>query len=300
MKKTVCEKYVTYDMQREYAQSLKEKYEMISLATAGKSLMEKDIIALCIGEGKRNVLYVGGTHGMEYVTTYILFKFAEELCYTVSTDENICGFSGKEICEKARLVIIPCFNPDGTDIALKGIEGCGNRKEEIYDICKFDFSSWNANANGVDLNHNFNADWYSLRDYEAQGGITGPSPRRFGGYYPESEPETKAIVEFLRKVHFHRLYSFHSQGEEIYYDYNDKSPEKSLHIAKMLGAVTDYTLVKNEGHCSSGGLKDWFIEEFKEPGFTIEVGKGENPLPAESYDEIYERVKPLLVLGLML
>ena len=41
-------------------------------------------------------------------------------------------------------------------------------------------------------------------------------------------------------------------------------------------------------------MKDWFLEEFHRPAFTIEVGKGENPLPHTDLDAIYERVKPML------
>jgi len=38
---------------------------------------------------------------------------------------------------------------------------------------------------------------------------------------------------------------------------------------------------------SFAGYKDWFIQQFRRPGYTIEVGTGENPLPLEQFDEIY-------------
>ena len=96
------------------------------------------------------------------------------------------------------------------------------------------------------------------------------------------------------------LISFHSQGEEIFYEYGENTPEKAIYIAKIFSALTDYTLVKNEGLYSSGGLKDWFIEEFKRPAFTVEIGKGKNPLPLEDIDDIYDRLKGMMVTGLIL
>ena len=90
------------------------------------------------------------------------------------------------------------------------------------------------------------------------------------------------------------------QQEEIYYEYGKNTPKKSLYFAKMFSALTDYSLVKNEGLASSGGLKDWFIEEFKKPAFTVEIGKDKNPLPLESADEIYGRLEAMMTVGLML
>ena len=94
--------------------------------------------------------------------------------------------------------------------------------------------------------------------------------------------------------------SFHSQGEEIYYEYGKNTPEKSYTMARVFGAVSNYTLVKNSGHAASGGLKDWFIEEFKKPGFTIEIGEGENPLPLNQFRSIYENIESLMVMGMVM
>ena len=291
---------VTYEILEEYTARLKDKYDLIRLATCGKSVMGKELLSLCIGNGAKKILYVGGTHANEWITSLFLLRFCENLAEAFNNDSCMCGYEVRAILEKITFVLIPCFNPDGTDLFIKGISSCGNLKERIYDISKFDFSNWTANANGVDLNHNFNADWYSLRDYEEKQGILKPAPRRFGGFFPESEPETKAITHFLRKVAFDRLYSFHSQGEEIFYEYGKNTPKQSQFIAKALSGVSGYKIMKNDGHYNSGGLKDWFIEEFKKPAFTIELGKGKNPLPLKSFDDIYQTAEPLAVLGLML
>ncbi len=300
MEKIIKKSVISYDVLKDYVNKLKLSYPFLKVASCGKTVMGKSIYALCIGEGSKQVLYVGATHANEWITSLFLLDFCEELLKAESENSFIGGFEARDILKTTTLVIIPMLNPDGVDIAVKGIEGCGNLKEQIYDICKFDFSEWSANANGVDLNHNFNADWYSLRNFEEKNGILKPSSRRYGGKYPESEPETTALVKFLRNVEFERLYSFHSQGEEIFYSYKDFTPAKSYIIAQALAGVSGYCLVNNEGHYSSGGLKDWFIEEFKKPGFTIEIGKGKNPLPLDDYENIYSSLESLAVLGLIL
>ena len=282
MKRIVENNVMDYKTLEGYVKSLRDRFDDLQIATCGKSVLGREIYALLMGRGQRTVVFVGGTHGQEWLTSIILMRFCEDIL----SGESFCGYSAEELLSGVRLVVIPELNPDGIEIALQ-------RRADSETL-------WNANARGVDINHNFNADWYALRDFEEKQGILGPSPRRYGGPYPESEPETKAITRFLRSVDVDMLISFHSQGEEIYYEYGNNTPEKSLYIAKILASLTEYTLVKNEGHCAGGGLKDWFIEERRKPAFTIEIGKGQNPLPIADADEIYERIAPAMAVSLLL
>ena len=300
MLKIVKNEILTYSLYENLVKELNEKYKTLKITTCGKSLLGKEIFAFVIGEGKKNIVYVGGTHGIEWLTSLLLLKFTENLASAYENGSLLSGFNIKDILENKKLIIIPELNPDGIEIAIKGASACGKYKAENYEICKGDFSFWSANARGVDINHNFNADWYTLREAEKEAGINSPSPSRFGGLFPESEPETAAITRLCRRISVEMLITFHSQGEEIFYEYGKNTPEKALHIAKMFSALTDYTLVKNEGLYSSGGLKDWFIEEFKRTAFTIEMGKGKNPLPLEEVAGIYEKLEALMVVGTIL
>ena len=299
MKKILNGNNFVYSNYKKYISFLNKKFASITVADCGKSVLGKTIFGLVIGEGSENILYVGGTHGLEWITSLLLLRFTENLAEAYENNGCICGFNVTDILKNKRLIIIPELNPDGIDISLTGEEGCGIYKQQNIAICNGDFSGWSANARGVDINHNFNADWYTLREKEEKNNIFGPSPGRYGGRYPESEPETKAITRLCRNIDISLLVTFHSQGEEIYYEYGNNTPEKSLYIAKMLSSVTDYTLVKNEGLASSGGLKDWFIEEFRKPAFTIEVGKGKNPLPLTDFDKIYRRLEVMMITGLL-
>ncbi len=299
MLKIVKNKILTYSVYEALVKELNEKYKCLKVTTCGKSLLSRDIYAFVIGEGNRNVVYVGGTHGLEWLTSLVLLKFTENLAEAYEDGGCLSGFSVERVLKNIKLIIIPELNPDGIEIAIKGAFACGKYKAQNFEVCNGDFSFWSANARGVDINHNFNADWYNLREAEKSAGINAPSPRRYGGAFPESEPETTAITKLCRSIAVDMLIAFHSQGEEIFYEYGNNTPEKSLHIAKIFSALTDYTLVKNEGLYSSGGLKDWFIEEFKRPAFTVEIGKGKNPLPLEDVEGIYEKLEAMMVVGML-
>ena len=195
---------------------------------------------------------------------------------------------------------MPCVNPDGTEIAVNGLEGAKSLRKFVEKIAGDDIEKYNANAKGVDINHNFNAGWQTLRQIEIENGITGPSSRQYGGEYPESEAETKAIANLCRKEPFRQVMAIHSQGEELYWQYGENTPTQAEMMAKILADSCSYSLVYNGGLASHGGFKDWFIEEFGRPGFTLEIGKGENPLPISDFIRIYARIEEaLLIFSLM-
>ena len=91
--------------------------------------------------------------------------------------------------------------------------------------------------------------------------------------------------------------SLYSQGEVIYHTFDNIVPPNSLAIGKRLEKASGYALDMTEGMASYSGYKDWFMKEFNRPGYTIEVGLGENPLPIEQFGEIYERVCPALMVA---
>jgi g-D-glutamyl-meso-diaminopimelate peptidase len=96
------------------------------------------------------------------------------------------------------------------------------------------------------------------------------------------------------------LYSFHSAGEELFWYYGPKTPLLSRDIAEEFSFSCGYKVSFPSGMASHGGLKDWYIEKFRRPGFTVEIGKGENPLPLSDFDDIYEKLRPALIKALLM
>jgi g-D-glutamyl-meso-diaminopimelate peptidase len=52
-----------------------------------------------------------------------------------------------------------------------------------------------------------------------------------------------------------------------------------------------------EGVASYAGYKDWFIQDWRRPGYTIEVGLGKNPLPISQFNKIYADNLNMLLLS---
>lgn len=263
----------------------------LKIFSIGRSVLGRSIFAIGAGKLRCSTLYVGGVHGQEWLTVLLLLKFASNLS------------SRKELSaalETRGVIIIPCLNPDGTEIALNGAKGAKELADFVTEIAKGDFSSWQANANGVDLNHNFDAGFDELKKMERESGIVAPAPRQYGGEQAFSEPETKALASLCRLFDVQRAFAFHSQGEEIFYRYGDNTPAESRLMAELLAKASGYRLSNQEGLASHGGFKDWFIDKLHRPAFTIEIGKGKNPLPIGDFEDIYKKLEDMLCLGLRL
>ena len=152
----------------------------------------------------------------------------------------------------------------------------------------------------MDLNHNYDALWDESSAAEAENGIFGPGPTRYSGAYAESEKESRAVANFTRFCGFDLVMAFHSQGRVIYFDFNGLEPPRSKLIGEAFERVSPYVLERAEGISSFGGYKDWFIQQYNCPGYTVELGCGKNPLPIEQFDEIYRETLSVLLLAAQL
>ena len=284
----------------EAIEQLKAEHPFLKVFPIGASVLGREITALSIGNPMSATVFVGATHGLEWLTTSLLLRFCQEVLEGLKTGAKVSEIDLRKALRTRSLVIVPCLNPDGVEIALGGVETAGELAGCVQRLSGGNNLVWQANANGVDLNHNFDAGWKQLKELEIQSGITGPGPTRYGGTHPHSEPETLAIAGFCMTYQPRTLYAFHSQGEEIYYRYGDKTPLRSQLMAQILASSSGYKLSTPEAIASHGGLKDWYIERFRRPGFTIEVGKGKNPLPLEQLERIYPRIQEMLILATLM
>lgn len=274
-----------------------DTYSFLKCKSIGRSCAGRDIFCLQIGDASEYVLYAAAFHGSEHITTNIALRFVEEVCEALLIGGEIASIDARRALYGRGILIVPLVNPDGCEISIKGELGAGYMAPKIKRLCGGNFKKWNANLRGVDLNHNFDAGWSELHRLEREAGIYGPAPTRFGGYSPESEPETRALTELCRRVSIRHVLALHTQGEVIYWTYEDRQPDRSAKMAQILAAESGYALEVPTGLSVGGGFKDWFITEYKRPGFTLEIGKGENPLPANTLPQLYSRVKDALVLA---
>lgn len=97
---------------------------------------------------------------------------------------------------------------------------------------------------------------------------------------------------------FSLILAYHAQGEVIYWRYLDYEPADSRRIAEYFGEVSGYRVEETPSTSGYAGFKDWFIQEYNRPGYTIEVGMGVSPLPMSQFAGIYEDNRLILEGGM--
>ena len=150
---------------------------------------------------------------------------------------------------------------------------------------------------GVDLNLQFPAGWENAKEIKFSQGFTSPAPRDYVGSKPLYAVESKAIYDFTLKHNFKLILAYHTQGEEIYWQFLNYAPPESLLIAEQFSRVSGYVVANAPYTSSFAGYKDWFLQTYSKPGYTVEAGYGINPLPISQFDKIYSDNEGILVLG---
>ena len=276
----------------------------ILVQTLTRSLLGREIPLIVLGEGEKSVLYVGAHHGMESVTAGVLLDFIGEYLAARVKNLTLFGTPTRYLFTRRRILIVPMLNPDGVEYAVHGVRWDNPlyaRLLEMNGAAGADFSRWQANARGVDLNHNYDAGFFAYKEKERAAGILNGAPTRYSGEYPESEPETAALCRLLRGEgeNLAGVLTLHTQGEEIYC--GGSAPAKIAATGRALARRTGYRLALPEGPAAFGGLTDWCVGTLGKPSYTIECGRGENPLPPAVRPRVYARLRralfefPLLV-----
>ena len=156
---------------------------------------------------------------------------------------------------------------------------------------------WKANLLGTDLNLNYPAGWLQAREIKFSQGFVTPAPRDYVGRYPLDQQETTALAEYTRFLDPDLVLAYHTQGKEIYWQFKEYFVPGAEELGQKMAAASGYTLADTPYESAFAGYKDWFIQEFRRPGYTIEAGTGVNPLPLDQFDEIYRDNLPILILA---
>jgi predicted deacylase len=192
----------------------------------GYSVEGRPLEVFTFGNGQRDIMIVAGIHGgYEWNTIALADKLISFL------DEN-----PDMIPKNITLHILRALNPDGAALT-HGPMGRGN-------------------ANGVDLNRNWNSSWTS----------DIPKPNCWdivpltAGPYPGSEPETQALMRYVVSENIKALISYHSASLGIFAGGKPPS-EDSLALAEAIAAVCDYPYPPIDIGCEyTGTLTDWMTD----------------------------------------
>lgn len=136
----------------------------------------------------------------------------------------------------------------------------------IFIFPNYIFLIWKLiNLTGVDLNLQFPAGWENAKEIKYAQGFNKPAPRDFVGFGPLTEPEALAIYDFTLSHNFDLIISYHTQGQEIYWNFQNINPPRGYEIGTYFANSSGYLLADVPYNSSFAGFKDWFILNFNRP-----------------------------------
>ena len=284
--------------------SLKVVFPFIQIDQIGKSELDKPIYCIRIGIGNKEVFYNATFHANELITTNVLMKFAEDYARAYVENKSIYGINARDLYFNTSLYLVPMVNSDGADLVTGSISNVDNAYINAQNIANsfpnIPFpQGWKANIKGVDLNLQFPAGWDKAKEIKYSQGYNKPAPRDFVGDGPLTASEALAIYNFTLRHNFRLVIAYHTQGQEIYWNFQNINPPGGLDIANKFANVSGYSVENVPYNSSFAGYKDWFIQNYNRPGYTIEAGLGVNPLPMEQFYKIYNDNIGILVFGLV-
>ncbi len=281
---------------------LAARYPFITLGEMGKSVMGRPLYTLTLGSGGNRVFYNASHHANEWITTPVLLRYCEELSHAFAFGEEIYGTPAAGLLSLSRLSIAPAVNPDGIDLVT------GDLTSGVYydraaaigaDYPQIPFpSGWKANIIGTDLNLQYPAGWSQAQEIKFAQGYISPAPRDYVGTGPLSAAESRSVYDFTLSFSPALTLSYHTQGNTIYWKFLDYEPKNSREIAKLFARASGYAVEETPHASGFAGYKDWFIQNYNRPGYTIEAGLGSNPLPLSQFEQIYSANLGILTLGM--
>ena len=283
---------ITSERTNEMILQLVQAYPELRSEVLTTSAFGRQIRTLTMGSGERQVLFTAAHHANEWITALVLLKFAEDLAQAAAANSRIYGIEARTILKAATIHLVPLVDPDGVDLVTGAIRP-GTLAYETARSLSLNYpqipfpEGWKANLLGVDLNLQYPALWLRAREIKFSQGFTRPGPRDYVGRAPLSQLESRALAELTEQIDPALVLAYHTQGKVIYWQFQDIFVPGAQALAQEFARLSGYALEEVPEESSYAGYKDWFIQSFRRPGFTVEVGSGINPLPLSQFDEIY-------------
>ena len=291
----------TYEVLSLCIEGIAARYPDVRTGSFGQSVLGRDLPRLTLGYGPHRVFYNAAHHANEWITTPLLMRFAERYAEAAVFDRNIGGRRAREQMAAVTLIIAPMVDPDGVDLVCGAFSPGSPEwlRAAMINTPGIPFpSGWKANIEGVDLNLQYPALWERAREIKFAQGYTKPGPRDYVGPEPLAAPEARAVYELSLAEDFDRTLSWHTQGEVIYWQFSDFRPAGAEKLGLRLSEVSGYPLEPTPEGSAYAGYKDWFIQEYDRPGYTVEAGRGISPLPIRDFEEIWERNLGIMTEGI--
>lgn len=262
----------------------------------------RKIWAIQLGNGETTILLHGAHHAREWLTSALLMKMVETYAEAYESNQAIGKFS-PNILDKVSICVVPMVNPDGVTLQQFGLYAFPTYiHPNLVQMNKGskDFKRWKANLQGIDLNRQYPANWEGLK-----GVSLNPSYQFYKGTEPLEAKEVKALVDFTYEIAPELAASYHSSGNMLFWGFHrwglthtTDFLEDYYNIAEKVASITKYELEEPETYQQGGGYTDWFVQQFKRPALTVEIGSfvEDTNLPVSSFPTIWERNKEIGLL----
>jgi hypothetical protein len=249
--------------------------KLTELERIGRSLQGRPILALRLTNerargDKPAVLYHATTHAREWVSTEVSMRLIEWFLDGYGTDAQ-----ATELLDTREIWVIPVVNPDGYQYTFD--------TERLWrkNLRDNDGDGQITGNDGVDINRNFDSHW----GYDEEGSSSQLNDDTYRGTAPSSEPETRAVQNFVQSHDFAFSVSYHTYGNLILYPWgwqvNTESLDDEVFVA-LAGtdenpAIPDYDPgVAADLYITNGEYADWAYEKAGVPSYTVELTPGED------------------------
>lgn len=270
-------------------------YDVLGETADGRVLFD---IVIGNPNAEKQIFINAGTHAREFLTCQLVMKQLYTYIQHIKAQDFYGEISYLQMWDECMVHLVPMVNPDGVTISQIGLEGIRNEnlRQTILTIAQNDgkspstdyFDHWKANAEGVDINRNFDAYWEKYNDH-----LGRPSSDHYKGEYPGSSVEAKALIDLTEENAFLYTISYHTQGEIIYWRFEniDQIYDRAHQWVEKLSKSTGYRLYDNYEVVDPAGYSDWGIYRCFIPSITLEVAKGESPYLASQFNKVFEENK---------
>ncbi len=185
--------------------------QRVKLEVIGHSLQGREIIALKVTQGagipdgtRPAVLYNADQHAREWISVEVNRRLLHYILDNYGKDANVTN-----LVNTRELWFVLVANPDGYQYTFD-VERLWRKN-----LRDNDGDGQITNADGVDLNRNFDEHW----NYDEEGSSSQFSSETFRGAGPASEPETQAMQGLLNRIPFKFMVNYHSYGQLLLYSF---------------------------------------------------------------------------------
>lgn len=284
----------SYETMLSDAAKLQHMYpELIRTSSIGQSVEGRELLLVELGRGKNKIFVCGTHHAREYIATTYLMYAVDRYAFAYRNYSKWGIYNVREILDNVTFCIVPMVNPDGVNLVQNGLYATQSPNEVaamgFYDGTKYGYASWKANVHGVDVNWNYDKDWYKGRNKNGRGSSG------FNGDYPNSEPETQAVAAYVDSYPFEAFLSFHTQGKIFYWADDVNRP---TYLQNLIAGDTGFVGHREEATGVGGSFFDYVYRKYGKATITLELCPyiGNYPYPDQDFYTVWNPAKNVLML----